>query len=108
MTLFTDHTYSTSTVIYTINLSNANVLSGVPTWTQLVPAGTAPSARSGQSAIYDAANNRMVIHGGISIRGAVQNDTWILSGANGIATTPTWTKLNPTAAGPSRRSHTAI
>src|SRR5439155_12205234 len=37
-----------------------------------------------------------------------QNDTWILSGANGIATTPTWTKLNPTAAGPSRRSHTAI
>src|SRR5207302_795454 len=108
MTVFAGGTVSTTAFNDVFTLSNANGLSGVPIWIQLVPAGTPPSARSGQSAIYDAANNRMVIHGGISIRGAVQNDSWILSVANGIGTTPTWTQLNPTAAGPFRRSHTAI
>lgn len=108
MTVFAGGTVSTTAFNDVFTLSNANGLTGVPTWTQMVPAGTSPSARSGQSAIYDKANNRMVIHGGISIRGAVQNDTWILSGANGVGTTPAWTQLNPTAAGPFRRSHTAI
>lgn len=87
-------------------LSHANGLTGTPTWTQLAPTGAGPTARSGHSAIYDSANNRMVIHGGIS--GAVQDDTWILSAANGMGANAAWTHLIPTDSGPYRASHTAI
>jgi hypothetical protein len=88
-------------------LSNANGLTGTPTWTQLSPSGTKPVARSGQSAFYDLANNRMVIHGGMTGGGGVKNDTWILTSANGTGA-PAWSQLNPTAAGPYRSSHSAI
>jgi hypothetical protein len=89
-------------------LSNANGVGGTATWVQLDPMGTAPTARSGHVAIYDAANNRMIVHGGINTFSAVQNDSWILTAANGIGGTPAWTKLVPTVAGPYRKSHTAI
>ena len=88
-------------------LSNANGLTGTPTWTQLLPFGSKPVARSGQSAFYDSANNRMVIHGGMTGGGGVKNDTWILTSANGVGT-PAWSQLSPTSAGPYRSSHTAI
>ena len=108
MTVFGGGTVSTTAFNDVWTLSNASGSTGTPTWTQLAPTGTAPTARSGQSAIYDAANNRMVVHGGISVRGAVQSDTWILTNANGIGGTPAWTQLSPTDTAPARRSHTAI
>ena len=45
-------------------LSHANGQGGTPVWTQLTVAGTAPYTRSGHSALYDSANNRMIIFGG--------------------------------------------
>lgn len=40
-------------------------LSGTPTWTQLTTSGTAPCARSGHTAVYDVANDRMIVFGGL-------------------------------------------
>ncbi len=100
---------SSSTVYGDVwTLTNANGLTGTPTWTQLSPTGTAPAARQGHSAIYDSANNRMTIYGGGNNKGKVVNDGWILTSANGIGGTPTWVQLVPTAAGPYRKSHAAI
>lgn len=89
-------------------LSDANGLTGTPTWAKLAPDGKAPVARWGHTAVYDSANNRMVVEGGATGAGSVKNDTWILEDANGLGGTPAWTQLNPTAAGPYRKSHTAI
>lgn len=108
MTIFAGGTISTTAFNDVWTLSNANGLTGTPTWTQQLPSGTTPTARSGQSAVYDSANNRMIVHGGINTRGSVQNDTWILTGANGIGSTPAWTQLTLTDTAPNRRSHTAI
>ena len=54
------------------------------TWTQLAPAGTPPTARSGAAGIYDEANDRMVIFGGTD--GAVKNDVWALTGLSNTVT----------------------
>ncbi len=85
-------------------LANVN---GTPTWKELTPTRTAPAARSGHTAVYDSADNRMVVYGGVIASSAVQNDTWILSGANGVGTA-TWSQLTPTDTAPYRVSHTAI
>ncbi len=91
-------------------LSHANGQGGTPTWTQLLPTGTAPSARTGQSAVYDSANNRMIVFGGNSTLTGIRplNDTWILSYANGIGGTPAWTSLKVTGSAPQRCFHTAF
>jgi hypothetical protein len=73
-------------------LSNANGTGGTPKWTQLTPSNHGPSARSGQSAIYDVQNDRMTIYGGYSA-GRILSDVWILSGANGHNGTASWTQL---------------
>src|SRR5262249_4152853 len=62
-------------------------LSGTPTWTQLTPAGTPPSAREGPTAIYDPVRDRMLVFGGYSA--AYLNDVWELS----LAGSPAWTQL---------------
>src|SRR5207249_10011186 len=77
-------------------LTNANGLgSSTPTWTQLSTAG-APPARVGHSAIYDVTNNRMTVFGGGDCCGNLLKDVWVLSNANGLGGTPTWTQLFPT------------
>jgi hypothetical protein len=53
-------------------------------WTQLAPAGTPPSARSGAAAIYDGANDRMIVFGGIDT--VVKNDVWALEGLSNTTT----------------------
>ena len=88
--------------VWTLNSS-----SKTPTWKEIVPTGTAPTARRGHTAVYDSTNNRMVVHGGMNSANVVQNDTWILTDANGIGT-PGWTPLEPTDTAPYRGSHTAI
>jgi len=91
-------------------LSHANGSGGTPTWTQLSPTGTAPSARTGQSAVYDSANNRMIVFGGVTTVTGTQplGDTWILTFANGLGGTPAWISEKVTGTAPQRRFHTAF
>lgn len=90
-------------------LSNANGQGGTPTWTQLSPAGTAPSAREQHTAVYDPVNNVMTVFGGDDPNGLALSDAWVLSNANGLGGTPVWTKLLPTGSLPTGLfAHTAI
>lgn len=76
-------------------LTNANGLGGTRTWIQLAPTGPVPAARGGHRAVYDAANDRMIIFGGDST-GCVPptfNDVWVLTGASGTHGQPAWTQL---------------
>lgn len=78
-------------------------LSGHPTWTQLVTAGTPPDARLEHSAIYDPIGDRMIVFGGNS--GTVENDTWELT----LSGVPTWSELSPAGTLPTGRfAHSAI
>jgi len=88
-------------------LSNANGSGGTPAWTQLTLSGTGPAARGGHSAVYDSQNSRMILYGGVS-GSVVFNDVWILSNANSVAGTPTWTQLTPVVPGPPRYDHSAV
>ena len=72
-------------------LSNANGTGGTPKWMQLSPSNHGPSARSGQSAIYDSQNDRMTIYGGYG-GGRILSDVWVLSGANGHNGAATWSQ----------------
>jgi len=95
--------------------TNANGLGGTGAWSQLLPSGALPQVRSQHSAVYDAANNRMIIYGGC---GAVPtsngclpiaDNVRVLSNANGLGGTPTWTQLFPTGGPPpARQSHQAV
>ena len=92
-------------------LTNANGLAGTSTWSQLKPDGPLPQARDRHSAVYDAANNRMIIYGGCSQEGCrpITDDVWVLSNANGLGGTPTWTQLFPTSPHPpARAGHQAV
>ncbi|MBI5838328.1 MAG: hypothetical protein HZB25_13905 [Candidatus Eisenbacteria bacterium] len=82
----------------------ALTLSGSPpAWTQLSPTGTPPSARSGQTAIYDAVRDRMLVFAGND--GTDRNDLWALS----LSGSPAWTLLAPSGTPPSSRSdHSAV
>jgi hypothetical protein len=80
-------------------LSDANGNGGTPAWIQLAPSGAPPPVRSGHTAVYDAANNRMIIFGGAGP--APFNDVWELSNANGLGGTPAWTQLIPSGGLPS-------
>lgn len=72
-------------------------------WTELLPTGTPPSPRGFHTAIYDAANVRMVMFGGFG--GADLNDTWVLSLIGAGAWAPLVTVGGPPSA---RSSHSAI
>lgn len=80
-------------------LTDANGI-GTPTWTPLSPLGTPPAAREGHTAIYDSANNRMIVFGG-GDNGImnVPNDLWVLKDANSLGT-PEWIQLSPTGQAP--------
>ena len=91
-------------------LAGANGLSGTPQWTNIVADSTpgSPAQRAGQSAVYDATNDRMIIFGGLAFSGTYAgtgfNDVWILSNANGLGGTPAWTQLKPSGTLPGTRS----
>jgi hypothetical protein len=88
---------------------------GVSTWLPQAPAGTVPPDRGSHSAVYDSANNRMLVFGGFNIvdfsaqTTMILGDLWELSNANGLTGTPTWTQLaqSGTAPGP-LSSHGAV
>ena len=88
-------------------LSNANGSGGTPAWTQLLPTGTAPPSRTGQTATFDSVNNRMTIFGGTS-GSSTMTDVWVLTNANGIGTTPAWVQSLPTGTAPSVAYHSAV
>jgi hypothetical protein len=89
-------------------LTNANGLGGTPSWNQLSPSGTPPTARYGHSAVYDAPNNLMIVYGGDTGKTYV-GDTWVLSNANGLGGAPAWTLTVPgTGNAPLRGMHTAV
>jgi hypothetical protein len=55
-------------------------LGGTPAWQPIVPSGgSAPPARWGHSAIYDAINRQIVIFGGSATAGFYYDDAWALS-----------------------------
>jgi hypothetical protein len=91
-------------------LTNANGTGGTPTWTHVTPTGTAPSARTGQSSVYDSTNNRMIMYGGINALTGTDflEDTWILTFANNIGGTPAWSLEKVTGTAPQRRFHIAF
>ena len=68
-------------------LANANGLGGKPTWTNLIADGDprSPPERAYHTAVYDAAENRMIVFGG---RGGTLDtalgDVWVLAHANGL------------------------
>lgn len=90
-------------------LSNANGLGGMPTWTQLATVGGPPAGRGNHAAVYDSVNNRMIIFGGCG-GGCypIYNDVWVLSNANGLGGTPTWTQLPIIGSAPAPRHAVAV
>ena len=73
-------------------------------WTQLAPTGTPPESRYGHTAIYDAANDRMLVYAGGDTTSYI-GDVWALS----LAGATSWTQLAPTGTPPvARGAHTAI
>ena len=79
----------------------ALTLSGSPAWSQLVPTGSPPPARSSHVAIYDPVRDRMIAFGGFTAPDSNYvyvslTDTWELS----LAGTPAWTELEPGGAPP--------
>ncbi|MGH8336357.1 MAG: kelch repeat-containing protein, partial [Gammaproteobacteria bacterium] len=83
-------------------LAHADGGGGTPIWMQLNPTGTTP-VRVGHSAVYDAANNRMIVFAGTVGSGActaASNDVWVLTHADGTGGTPAWSQLSPTGGPP--------
>jgi hypothetical protein len=72
-------------------LANANGLGGTPNWIPL-PTGTVtlPVGREGHTAVYDAANDAMIIFGGIGLPA----ETWTAAHASGLTAPPVWTLTN--------------
>jgi hypothetical protein len=81
-------------------LQNANGV-GTPAWEQLTPAGTPPSPRGGNSAVFDSAQERVLVYGGATWSNATQSSTalgdlWQVTHANGGGGQPEWLQLFPT------------
>ncbi len=94
--------YSESTNTWLLN--NANGMT-TPQWAGGVgPTETTPPGRSGGLGAYDSVNNRFIVFAGCGgTCEPVLNDTWVLSNANDIGGTPTWTQLSPTGGPPAAR-----
>lgn len=90
-------------------LTHANGLGGTPQWTPLAMNGV-PSFRSAVSGVFDPAQNRLTVFGGVVCHDTsctANAETWTLANANGLAGTPGWTQIP--ASGPSPRyNHSAV
>ena len=81
-------------------LNHAAGVTGTPAWVQLSPSGGPPSPRLRFSAVYDPGTNEMIVFGGNDCFSTNFSDVWILSNANGLGGTPTWTELSPSGTSP--------
>lgn len=70
-------------------------------WTQLSPTGIAPTPRDSHTAIYDAANQRMIVFGGWDPDAGLYNDVWALRLTPG---NEHWTQLDLPSARPALRN----
>ena len=73
--------------------------SSVPVWGQLAPTGPLPLGRAEHSAAIDSASHRMIVFGGDSGNGLL-NDTWILANADGRSGQPAWIPVATATAPP--------
>lgn len=88
-------------------LENANGNGGQPTWTQLAPTN-AIAGRYAHSAVYDQANNRMIVFGGTP-NNQLTNEVLVLTNADGTGGTPSWIVLTPSGSPPPPRFfHSAV
>lgn len=78
-------------------------INGFALWDQLTFPGT-PSLRAGHRGVYDAANRRLVIHGGGVGLFSAFDDVWAMR----LDIPPTWSILSPAAAPTARKRHSAI
>lgn len=67
---------------------------GAESWSQIIPAGTAPSPRYGSHAVVDVARDRMVVYGGDPGAGSSSTQVFALSLAPG---SEAWTPIVPAA-----------
>jgi galactose oxidase-like protein len=69
-------------------------------WSSLNPAGAAPSARDGASAVYDPVRQRLVLFGGSDAPSSRLNDVWLLD----LGAAAAWSKASPTGTPPTPRT----
>ena len=81
---------------------------GAPAWLTLSPGGQLPPAREMSGAVYDPLTNRLLVVGGRSSAGPL-DDVWVLTNANGLGGTPEWVQLLPVGSRPmGRRAHSVV
>jgi hypothetical protein len=85
-------------------LTNANGFGGNAGWMELSPSGGPPPVRQEQGGVYDLGSNTLMIFGGDNCTNGAFSDVWVLSNANGVSGTPTWTQLSPAPGPQARRS----
>ncbi|MGH7724418.1 MAG: Kelch repeat-containing protein [Candidatus Eiseniibacteriota bacterium] len=79
-------------------------LSSPPGWSPLLPDGTPPAPREGHTAVYDPVGHRMVVFGGLTDTG-MMNDVWDLT----LDDPPKWSEISPGGIPPSPRyGHVAV
>jgi hypothetical protein len=77
-------------------------------WKSYHPAGPSPRGAS-HGSLYDFANNRLVLllESNPAVPGRPASEVWVLSNANGLGGSPTWTQLAPTGTAPSSNSQSS-
>lgn len=68
------------------------------TWSQLVTSGAPTSSEASKTTVYDSVNNRLIVY--LPEAPSVASQVWVLTNANGLGGTPTWTQLQPTGTAP--------
>jgi uncharacterized protein YjdB len=89
-------------------LTGANGQSGTPAWQSLTTSGTKPEPRVYAGGAYDPGTNSLIVFGGNNCSTQYLNDVWVLSNANGVSGTPTWTQLNPAGTAPPARESGSV
>ena len=85
-----------------IALTNANGLGGQPAWTPV--SVTNPRPRDGHTAVFDSIHNLMITFGGgLAFYGTDQNDTAVLTNANGAMSPSSWNTLATLGGPPDNR-----
>lgn len=79
------------------------IAAAAQTWAGITPAGGVPPPRVNHTMVYDAANDRAIVYGGVdNSNGAptiVRQDVWVLAHATGLTGTPAWTEITPAGGG---------
>jgi len=109
MTIFGGYPLSITYTNDAWTLSSANG-TGLQSWTQLFANGAlgSPGPRADHTAVYDSANNRMIVFGGQTPNATELNDVWVLTSADGTGGTPSWIKLATVGTTPARCRHGAV